>query len=189
MHLSEFRFSLLNLLIAAGKDPEVVRKRPIDFLFAVRDAHGTTSPYLSSDTFEEMKSTGHIRRLANELYKSLFDYYRRDQANRNNQRGFDVAQDRYRELKARVLSTEQAEWILEQITVARHRDIETINALSYDEDSVVEAATRLQQNQDLVAWLNQLKHNSTRNYETLTAQRERAEEMLVDIKTALEALD
>jgi len=184
--LSEFRISLLNFLLKVAEDPEIARGRKVEFMVAVRDSYGTASPQMTSDTFQEMISTGNIRLLDRNLYEALYRYFQNNERTQNSQTSYDAAQQRYVELRAGVLSVKQVEWLLAQDSMFTHVDRIKMETLEYDEASVVEAAIRLQQNQDLVDWIPQLLGNSTRNYGELKQQLELAEALLVDLKAALE---
>ena len=120
------------------------------------------------------------------LYKALYSYYQTDERNQNAQRQWDIDQARYKVLSAGVLSTDLAERMLDQnISRINLSSLEEIKKLSYDAASVVEVAGRLQQNQDLVDWLPLIRKNAERNYNFLARQRERADEILADLKETL----
>ena len=186
--LSRFRIEMIDLMIKASTDLEAVKEQPVEFMFAVKDSYGTPTPPLSSDTYEEILSTGFIKLLDGDLYTALFEYYRDYERTKNNQKGYDYDQDRFRELRAGVLSAEQMGWMVNQYANVIHTERDEMRALKYDEVSVLEAAKRFQSKQDLIEWLPQLKNNSSLNLEALQQQFELAQALHKDLKQALEEL-
>ena len=185
MKLSSYRGSLLDDLMEAAKDPERVRERPVRFMIAVRDS-GTTPNHLAwSDTYEEMISTGYVRLLEDELYESLRRYYVRVEVSGNRQRQYDAQEDRLIELAAGILSTDQSEWLLAQTTAVNDQDLSAIEAIGYDEASVVEAAQRLSKKQELVDWIPRLQLNHRRNHTRLIRQSRLANQLLAALNTEL----
>jgi hypothetical protein len=184
---SEIRLRFIDLLLDAANDPEIVRERSGEFLLAVENAPRVRRTPLFSDIYDELVSTGYLRLLDDQLKLRLYNYYHADQRIRLDQPNYDAAVQRYFELSAGVLNQDQAVWVLTQFPSNIYgRDLDTVKTLVYDEASVVEAAKRLQRNEDLVHWLPRLKKNSTQNHEGLLNTTEDGEKLLEILKTKLE---
>ncbi len=172
----------LDLLMAAVDDPEVVRDRPGEFMVAVRQAGNVRRPPLISDTYDDLISTGHLRLLDDRLKSQINRFYRRDEQITRYQNSFQEAEYRFKELSAGVLSYDQSAWILGHYTMVFTQDLPNVEALEYDGSSVVEAAKRLRNKQELVEWLPQLKFNSIRNVETINASVDQADTLITMLK-------
>lgn len=152
--LAAFRLDFANILIAASKDPEIVRDQPEKFLAAVRQAAFTHTPALSSDTFEELRSTGNLDLLrSGELKAALFEYYRYDEGQRQYQSLQLMTEVRHFEFAAKVLSVDQHVWVQDNYYVFGPRTVIDARYPDSDIPGVVEAAIRLQNSPDFVAWL------------------------------------
>ena len=156
--LAAFRLDFANLLIAASRDPEIARDQPERFLAAVHQAAFTHTPALSSDTFEELRSTGNLVLLRNgELKAALFEYYRYDEGQRQYQSLQLMTEIRHFEFAAKILSVEQHAWVQDNYYVFGPRTVADARYPDSDMPGVIEAARRLQNAPDFVAWLPQAR--------------------------------
>ncbi len=152
--LAAFRLEFAELLIAAAKNPEVVRNEPERFLSAVHQSAFTYTPSLSSDTFEELRSTGKLGLLRDEKLKAaLFEYYRFDDGQRQFQSLQLMTEIRHFELAAGILSNEQHLWVQDNYYVFNPNSATDVKYAESGIDAVVDAATRLQGSLDFIAWL------------------------------------
>ena len=69
------RIGFLQLLIEIAKNPQQALAKPVEFMVAVRQSGYFVHPTVSKDTFEELKSTGHLRLIDNDLKELIFSYY------------------------------------------------------------------------------------------------------------------
>jgi len=152
--LAAFRLEFAELLIAAAKNPEVIRNEPERFLAAVHQSAFTYTPALSSDTFEELRSTGKLGLLRDEKLKAaLFEYYRFDDGQRQFQSLQLMTEIRHFELAAGILSNEQHVWVQDNYYVFNPGSATDEKYPESDIDAVVDAARRLQDSPDFIAWL------------------------------------
>ena len=156
--LAAFRLDFANILIAASRDPETVRDQPEKFLAAVQQAAFTHTPALSSDTFEELRSTGNLGLLrSGELKAALFEYYRYDEGQRQYQSLQLMTEIRHFEFAAKILSVEQHVWVQDNYYLFGPRTVTDVRYPAADIPGVVEAARRLQNTPDFVAWLPEVR--------------------------------
>ena len=154
IELAAFRLEFADLLIEASTNPEVSRSKPEKFLAAVQQAAFTHTPALSSDTFEELRSTGNLGLLRDEKLKgALFEYYRFDEGQRQYQSLQLMTEIRHFEFAAGVLSKEQRVWVQDNYYVFNPGSATDLKYPESDIDAVVDAARRLQASPDFVAWL------------------------------------
>ncbi len=182
---AKLKLGFVDFVAAAAEDPEIVRDRTAEFLFAVFYAPGGARAPLSSATYEEMVSNGFLRLLNDELKESVYNYYRRDRQIRDFN-DFEADKFQYRELSAGVITYAQSSWMKDHFAEVFPSSMSTIQALTYDEDSVVEAARRLQDNKALIDWLPRIQRNTAKGLVTLNGSKELAEEVLASLKAAPE---
>ena len=152
--LAAFRLDFANLLISASRDPEIVLDQPEKFLAAVQQSAFTHTPALSSDTFEELRSTGNLDLLrSGELKAALFEYYRYDEGQRQYQSLQLMTEIRHFEFAAKILSVEQHVWVQDNYYVFGPRTVAGARYPDSGMPGVIEAARRLQNTPDFVAWL------------------------------------
>jgi hypothetical protein len=152
--LAEHRYDLSNLMIAAAVDPEIVRQRPADFMTAIQQSAWTHTPSLNSDTFEELRSTGGLGLLRDEELKSaLFEYYRYDQDQRQYLSLQLMTEFRHFELAAGILTNEQYVWLQDEIGYVDPSTPIDVEFTADQLNALVEAAQRVKDSPDFVAWL------------------------------------
>jgi hypothetical protein len=87
--LQSIRLELIDLLMDVAQDPAAATRDPLVFLGSVNQAAYTFTPVLTSQTFENLRSTGELRLILDEPVKSvMFDYY-----------GFDESQHQFRPIQ------------------------------------------------------------------------------------------
>ena len=83
---AELRRDLGALLMDVVENPELALEQPVDFIIAIDQSAYTFTPALTTNTFEELKSTGRLGLLRDdEVRNGLFDYYRYDESERQYQ--------------------------------------------------------------------------------------------------------
>ena len=154
IELAAFRLEFADLLIAVSINPEVALSEPEKFLAAVHQSAFTYTPALSSDTFEELRSTGNLGLLRDEILKAaLFEYYRFDVGQRQFQSLQLMTEIRHFEFAAGILSHEQHVWVQDNYFVYNQRTVADKQYPASRIDTVVDAAERLRDSPEFVAWL------------------------------------
>ena len=129
-----------------------------EITYSIDLAAFTHTPALSSDTFEELRSTGNLVLLRNgELKAALFEYYRYDEGQRQYQSLQLMTEIRHFEFAAKILSVEQHAWVQDNYYVFGPRTVADARYPDSDMPGVIEAARRLQNAPDFVAWLPQAR--------------------------------
>ncbi len=152
--LATYRLSLADLLMDAAVDPEIVLRRPAEFMIAVRQSSFTYTPSLNTDTFEELRATGKLGLLRNdELKSALFEYYRYDKNLRQYLSLQLMTEFRHFELAAGILTNEQYVWMQDEIGYVSTGVPSDVEFSAPQLDALVEAAQRLKDSPEFVAWL------------------------------------
>jgi hypothetical protein len=179
IRLATLRKELADVLIAAAENPDGVRERPVKFLIAVEQSAYTFTPSLNSNTFEELRSTGNLGLLRNnELKSALFDYFRYDQGARQFMSLQLMQEFRHFEVVAGVLSTEQAKWVQDNLRIANPDRELPQEATGLEIDGIVEAAVRLSNMPEAIAWLPEARGMQLELIGTHTNRLERAKALL-----------
>jgi hypothetical protein len=148
------RHSFATLLMNVAEQPELALEKPVDFIIAVNQAAFTYTPSLTSNTFEELRSTGNVGLLLDiELRNLMFDYYRFDATQRQYIALNHMQEFRHFELGAGVLSNRQLREAHLSWRVVRQEELVQFRKDSVEEAEVLAAARRLQANTEFVAWL------------------------------------
>ena len=148
------RHSFATLLMNVAEQPELALEKPVDFIIAVNQAAFTYTPSLTSNTFEELKSTGNLGLLLDlELRNLMFDYYRFDATQRQYLVLNFMQEFRHFELGAGVLSNRQLRDAHLRWRIVRQEELVQFRKDSVAEAEVLSAARRLQANTEFVAWL------------------------------------
>lgn len=152
--LAEFRLSLARLLMDVAEHPELAMQSPVDFIVAVRQAAFTYTPALTSNTFDELRSTGNLRLLRDsELKNALFDYYRYNETQRQWLSLQLMQEFRHFELGAGVLTNQQIRRAQDDWGMVSADELEEFRNAPVDLAGVQAAAERLRANDDFIAWL------------------------------------
>lgn len=104
----------IQLLEDIGRDPKIAVKDPEAFLMALRLASGTRQIVLVRDTFDELRSAGHLALLANPSLQSKLIRYYSERVVRDQFRTFNtLPHERYRTLAMGLLDIKQkmATWL------------------------------------------------------------------------------
>jgi hypothetical protein len=173
--LQQMRLELTDFLIEVALEPEAALAVPTLFMGAVSQAAYTYTPQLTSHTFENLRSTGDLKLIRNEgLKDALFDYY-----------GFDASQRQYRPLQfdtehrhfqlgAGILSLEQERYIQQHWLFFRPGEMEGPRNDHPEVSGVLEAAMRLQNRPEFIAWLPYVRQMQLEQIEVHTMRLERA---------------
>ncbi len=183
--LAELRRSFVVLLMDVAEDPSKALEAPVDFILAVFQAGYTNTPDLTSNTFDELRSTGTLGLLRDpDLKKALSDYYGYDASERQ-YLSLQIAQElRHFELAAGVLTNRQARHAEETLGLAWPGNIAELRQAEVDLAEVRHAAVRLQRNAAFVAWLPLSYETQIELVESHTQRLERAETLLAMLRTA-----
>ena len=184
--LNELSAGLLELLMQAAENPEIVRDRPVEFMAAVNRRKHVARTSLFSDTYQDLLSTGNMRLMDDALKNSIFSYYQRDERMRNGEEMEDTVFIQYMHLQRGILTNEQANWFNDQYLRVTAQTIEAIREETYDAESVVEAAYRLQKNTELVQMLPEMKLILLQKLREVRVQESNAHEFLEALQTELE---
>jgi hypothetical protein len=152
--LAKTRLSFASLLLNVAEEPEIALQSPVTFIIAVNQAAFTHTPTLTSNTFEELKSSGSLGLLRNPaLRNALFDYYRFDNSERQYLSLQLMQEFRHFELAAGMLTNRQLRRAHDEWFIVSGEELAAIENEPVDPVEVKAAAERLRQNKDLVAWL------------------------------------
>lgn len=153
IRLQTLRLDLIELLMATARDEKAAVDDPVVFLGAVNQAAYTYTPALTSHTFVNLRSTGDLRLIrSQELKEVLFDYYGYDEEQRQYRPLQFRTESRHFELAAGVLSPEQEVFIQDLWLFFRPDEMDEVREGSSEIPDVLDAARRLQQRPDLIAW-------------------------------------
>lgn len=154
IELQKLRLELVDLLLRVVEAPEAALESPALFMGAVSQAAYTYTPVLTSHTFQNLESTGDFRLIrTDELKVMLFDYYGFDETQRQYRPLQFATEHRHFELAAGVLSLEQERYTADQWLFFRPQTVDSARADRPDIEGILEAANRLGERPDLVAWL------------------------------------
>ncbi len=183
--LATYRLSLADLLMDAAVDPRIVLRRPAEFMIAVQQSAFTYTPSLNTDTFEELRATGKLALLRNDKLKSaLFEYYRYDESQRQYLSLQLMTEFRHFELAAGILTNEQYVWMQDEIGYVSPGVPSDIEVTAAQLDALVEAAQRLKDSPDFVAWLPEARSMQIELADTHESRLRRAHALLTILKGA-----
>ncbi len=181
--LAEYRYKLSNLLIAAAADPKLVRQHPAEFMTSIQQSAYTHTPSLNSDTFEELRSTGGLGLLRDEALKSaLFSYYRYDQSQRQYMSLQLMTEFRHFELATGILTNEQYVWLQDEIGYVSPSTPANVEFTSEQLDALVDAAQRIKDTPEFVAWLPESRGLQMELIDTHDRRLQRATALLEILK-------
>jgi hypothetical protein len=152
--LAQLRLSFAGTLMDVAENPDLALPRPVEFLISVNQAAFTHTPALTSNTFEELRSTGNLGLLRDSNLKdSLFDYYRFDNDERQYQALQLMQEFRHFELAAGILTNRQLRRMHDEWFIVSAAELAAVKDDPVDESQVLQAANRLQEDSEFVAWL------------------------------------
>jgi hypothetical protein len=152
--LADLRLSFAGMLMDVAEEPKLAMQSPVKFMLAVNQSAFTHTPALTSNTFEELRSTGKLGLLrSSELRNSLFDYYRFDNSERQYQTLQYMQEFRHFEFAAGILTNRQLTRMHDEWFVVDATELAALQDEAVDETEVLEAANRLQADTDFVNWL------------------------------------
>ncbi|MDA0350187.1 MAG: hypothetical protein O3C43_17780 [Verrucomicrobia bacterium] len=185
-NLNEIGVSFLELLMQVAKDPEIVRHRPVEFMAAVNRRKTVLRSNLYTDTYQDLLSTGNMRLMEDALKKAIFSYYHVNQRVRIGEVVEDNLSIQYSHLQRGVLTNEQANWLLDHYPRVNKIHMEVIRAETYDGESVVESAYRLQRKTELVQILPEMKAIFSNGLRNVIIQEREANQLLEALQAELE---
>jgi hypothetical protein len=178
--LQSMRLVLVNLLMDVADDPDVALEYPLHFLGAVDQAAYTYTPTLTQHTFENLRTTGDMRLIGSELVKEkLFEYYNYDEEQRQYRPLQFMTESRHFALAAGILDRQQVTFIQDGFLFFRPGKIEeAASNVEIEENRLREAAVRLSERSELIAWLPYVRSMQLEQIEVHKARLERANEVL-----------
>jgi len=162
-----------------AEDPAWALEVPVDFILAVAQGGYTHTTALTSNTFDELRSTGTLGLLRDpDMKKALSDYYGYDASERQ-YLSLQIAQElRHFELGAGILTNRQARHAQDTWGIAWPGNIAELRHDEVDMEEVRHAALRLQRNAAFVAWLPVSYETQIELVESHSQRLERAETLL-----------
>ena len=154
IELQSMRLELVHLLLDVADNPDAALEQPILFIGAVDQAAYTYTPTLTNHTFENLRTTGDMRLIRSDTVKeSLFEYYNYDEEQRQYRPLQFITESRHFELAAGILDVEQVTYIQDEFLFFRPDDVDSLPDIDLGEFGVRDAAVRLGQRTDFIAWL------------------------------------
>ena len=164
------RIGFLQLLIEIAKNPQQALAKPVEFMVAVRQSGYFVHPTVSKDTFEELKSTGHLRLIDNDLKELIFSYYTSsDRLGQKKDVSAAVATSFF-DAASGVLSYNQDAWVHKAAGRVKPANILGTNPSTsavtdlellshpFDAQDLLSAAERLSENDRLQSYLSNVRH-------------------------------
>ena len=135
---------------------------------------------LTQHTFENLRTTGDMRLIGSELVKEkLFEYYNYDEEQRQYRPLQFTTESRHFALAAGILDRQQVTFIQNEFLFFRPGEIEKAAAnVDLGDYRVKEAAVRLSERAELIAWLPYVRSMQLEQIEVHKARLERAHEAL-----------
>ena len=189
--IAERQLNFTKLLMDASQDIEVARERGTAFVVALMHAGYMGSVTITTDTFDELGSTGNLGLLDTDLRTHLLYFHR----NHRNARKFDHHNDlvsvKFFELSSGVLTLEQSRWVLDQGYVGRRQGDGPMDLKPMDLNPawVDDIHGRLSENQELLHWLPVLQRTRERMLNGNNNHEENANELLAALRKAQEELE
>ena len=182
---AEGRRHLADMVIQAINNRSIPEEQPAFFLVALQQCAWTTIPEVNSDTFEQMRSTGHLELFEDDLTTALFEYHRW----MNRKRQFDTDRQhikfRYRELIAQILTTEQQLWLQgEALRIFDDDSLDQIASIPVDQAAVMDTWEAFRNHKDLVDWVPNSRRTQFLFIRDYTESIERANQLLETVKAA-----
>jgi len=179
IELQSMRLVLINMLMDVAGNPEKEIEYPVMFLGAVDQAAYTYTPTLTNHTFENLRATGDMQLIRSEAVKDvLFEYYNFDEEQRQYRPLQFITESRHFELAAGVLDKQQIVFMQDRFLFFRPADINEIKAMEFERHGVQQAAARLGERADLIAWLPYVRSMQLEQIEVHGMRLDRAEKAL-----------
>ena len=190
---AERRLGFVKLLMDVSVDVQAARDRSTEFVVGLMHAGYLQNSTITTDTFDELGSTGNLRLLDTDLRSRLLNFHRNHGNARQFDRHNDLVSTRYFELSSGILSLEQARWVLDQGIISK--GIETgipsleLKPMNLNPAWVDEIHDRFSADQELISWLPILQRTRERILNGHNNLEERAKELLKALKAAQEELE
>ncbi|HAW82013.1 MAG TPA: hypothetical protein DEO59_16780 [Balneola sp.] len=163
----EYRKERALFLINASKDKSLITENPSYFIESIEYAGYTSTPVISNQTFEEIKSSGKLSLIRNEEVRNAISVYYTNAENRNQYRFItEDLQLKYLDYRVGILDAKQ------QITMGSFR--EKIEFTSEDAEAVY---ARFIERDEFVSWLPYIVQSKVRTYETYDGRLNVAREL------------
>jgi hypothetical protein len=156
--LAEVRLGFGDFLAKVGADPSAALDKPAYFLAAISQAAYTYTPSLSSNTFEDLRSTGNLKLIRDhDVKQALQSYYKYDEGQRQFISLNLMTEFRYFELSAGIATLEQYRFVQEHWYVVNSTNLGELQDVHPEEEGVRAAAKRLRANAEFLAWLPRVR--------------------------------
>jgi len=190
IELQSLRLDLVELLMKVSSNPEAALDSPTIFLGAIAQAAYTYTPALTSHTFENLLSTGDLRLIRADSVKNvMFKYYGFDEEQRQYRPLQFSTESRHFELSAGILSLDQETRIQDEWLFFRPDNIESAKQAKINSDGVIEAANRLGERTELIAWLPQVRSMQLEQIQVHGMRLDRAREALAVLQDYAREID
>jgi hypothetical protein len=154
VNIAELRRTFAELLMAVAENPDLALESPQDFFVAIHQSAYTFTPALTSNTFDELRSTGNMRLLRDTTLKNaLFSYYRYDQVQRQFINLQQAQEIRHFERATGILTNGQAKRIDDEWGIAGLTNIEEVRNSAVDLTEVKAAVDRFLNSSKFIEWL------------------------------------
>jgi hypothetical protein len=158
---AELRRNFADLVIQAVDDPSIVQRQPVEFLVAIEQSGWTRVPVVNSDTFEQLRTTGHLELFGDDLTTALLNYYRTMEQKRQFDQSRESIKFKHYELTEKVLSNEQKVWLQDEVGPTTPVTLELLKSLPVNKSAVLETLNKLRENEETVGWLTRVRYNQT----------------------------
>ena len=185
IELQSMRLQFVHLLMDVAENADAALDQPFVFFGAVDQAAYTYTPSLTNHTFENLRTTGDLRLIRSDaIREKLFEYYNYDQTQRQYRPLQFTTESRHFELAAGVLDRKQITYIQDRYLFFRPDDLDEVPQIDVEEFRVEEAAKRLGDKADLIAWLPYIRSMQMEQIEAHQARLRRAHDALEVLQQA-----
>ena len=151
---AELRRDLAALLMNVVDNPGLALEQPVDFIIAIDQSAYTFTPALTTNTFEELRSTGRLGLLRDdEVRNGLFDYYRYDESQRQYQSLQLMQEIRHFERGAGILDNRTARAAKDRWGIVGMQELSRARQDPVDPNALQAAIERFLARDTFIAWL------------------------------------
>jgi hypothetical protein len=152
IELAELRLRFAELLMDAAEDSAVAMRSPVDFILAIDQASYTFTPALTSNTFDELLTTGNMGLLQNTALKNdLFGYYRYDESERQFIGLQHMQEIRHFEFGRGILTNRQLRRAQTDWGIVNKTELAALQAEPIDPDEIEAAVATMQEIPEFIA--------------------------------------
>ena len=179
---AEFWKEMIQLLKDAYYDTEVALARPIEFVTAIKHADIVSRATIGGDTYDELRSAGHLRLIKDPAVKSAIrEYYRYYERSQKNDMLQQMRIFKYIELSNKVLSWQHG---IGGVGYVNHETVNKFEGVEVDEALVLEALGRMRENSEYISWINEMYNIRGQESRIYDHYLQRANALLTAIEAA-----